>query len=194
MGKDNEIACDKHGKSTLSYVCCHLFDSGLEKGTGFFESFRELGDEHQAWCKQCDDLLVKEGDWTDALTAQADIKLVCLQCYKERLSFQLTHSPELVDINYEAENSTTDEMYEIADQFIDLANKQENKYISEVCEAFTYACSRFTSYEAVNVAEDIEKNKKEIIEFYTERFKAMLVDNLNDYMANNQTEEGQGDE
>lgn len=194
MSKEDEIACDKHGKSTLSYVCCHLFDSGLEKGTGFYESFRESGDEHQAWCKQCDDLLVKEGDWTDALTAQADIKLVCLQCYKERLTFQLTHSPELVDINYQPENSTTDEMYDIADQFIDLANNQENKCISEVCEAFTYACSRFTSYEAVNVAEDIEKNKKEVIEFYTERFKAMLVDNLNDYMANDENKKEQGDE
>lgn len=188
MTKDNEINCDKHGKSNLAYICCHLFASGFEKGTGFYESLRELGDEHQAWCKQCDDLLVKEGDWTEALTELADIKLVCLQCYKERMSYQLAHSPEVVDINYQPDSSTTDEMYDIADQFIDLANNQEEKFISDVCEAFTYACSRFTSYEAVHVAQDIEKNKKHIIEYYTERFKAMLVDNLNDYMASGENE------
>ena len=188
MSKENEINCDKHGNSNLAYICCHLFESGLEKGIGFFESFREEGDENQAWCKQCDDKLEKEGDWTEALTEQADIKLVCLQCYQERLSFQVMHSPEIVDINYEAEHASTDEMYDIADQFIALANNQENQYISKVCEAFTYACSRFTSYEAVHVAEDIEKNKKDIIEFYTERFKAMFIDNLNDYMATNEND------
>ncbi len=69
----------------------------------------------------------------------------------------------------------------MADRFIDLANA-EKKDIQHASEAFSYAAARYAAFEAVNCAKDAAKDKKVIIEFFTDRFKEMFVENLNDYI------------
>ena len=164
MSKDNEISCDKHGKSNLAYICCHLSESGLEKGIGFAEStIREEGSLY-AWCESCDKNLEKAGEWSELLTKKSNFKRVCDDCYEEVFDYQFEVAPDKVFIDYKPENPNVSEMYDVAAKFIDLANSQKIENMAHVSEALTFACSRFSTFEAVNYAFNGDKDKKESIE------------------------------
>jgi hypothetical protein len=75
-----------------------------------------------------------------------------------------------------------------ADQFIHLANEQSSDETHEKVNAsLLYAAARYSSFIVASMSdgvEDMKKDKDEAIQYFTEQFKAMLVDNLNDHIAN----------
>ncbi|MDN5284262.1 MAG: hypothetical protein JWR38_536 [Mucilaginibacter sp.] len=83
--KDKYANCDKHISDRVAFVCHHLIKN---TGIGFHEAFDsdpavERDDEYQAWCNECEEIRLKEDEWTDEAMVFANIKVVCNQCYFE---------------------------------------------------------------------------------------------------------------
>jgi hypothetical protein len=73
-----EFRCSGHGASFRTYVCTHLFH-GTDQG---FHAADDPGNPRpDAWCDRCDAVLLREGDWTEAAEAFADVTLACGTCY-----------------------------------------------------------------------------------------------------------------
>ena len=55
----------------------------LGSGLGFFCAADEIrdGEFPDAWCAKCDEILEHEGEWNARSEAQAQIKVVCSDCY-----------------------------------------------------------------------------------------------------------------
>jgi hypothetical protein len=78
-----KIKCEIHGTQDESFVCRHIVES-LRTGVpvGFHWSKNSTSQHPDAWCTACNEARVKAGgDWTDALYAILDIKLLCGACY-----------------------------------------------------------------------------------------------------------------
>src|ERR1700728_167149 len=76
------ISCGRHGEAReQAFVCKHLLHG---TGRGFFFD-RANDDPHpDGWCNACERLRVDNGgEWTEALTKQINIQLVCDRCYQE---------------------------------------------------------------------------------------------------------------
>ena len=71
---------EKHGPATATYVCQHLV-SGL--ALGFFHADDPDNPYPEAWCGQCEEVLVREGgEWNDTSEAFAKVTLLCHFCYE----------------------------------------------------------------------------------------------------------------
>ncbi len=74
---------------------------------------------------------------------------------------------------------------QFADTFIDVANDHIEKTDSSfVSSAMLYGTSRFCSFvvaSGCDSEEHLEANREEAIRFYTEEFKRMLSENLDEY-------------
>jgi hypothetical protein len=84
-------------------------------------------------------------------------------------------------------NSETDEMfYARADAHIDLANEQlADASRGKVSASFMYAVARFNSWLTAckaDSAEDLQAGKEESIEYFVSQYRAMLSENLDDYV------------
>lgn len=77
---DNTIECEVHGMRTCATVCCHLLRA-TDLVLGFVED--NDPDDPLAWCNACEQLSLREGGWTEALKAFADLKVVCDVCYAQ---------------------------------------------------------------------------------------------------------------
>ena len=72
------MRCRGHGPSFPTYVCTHLAQ-GTDQG---FHVADDPGNPRpDAWCDRCDAVRLREGGWTDASEAVADITLACGGCY-----------------------------------------------------------------------------------------------------------------
>jgi Protein of unknown function (DUF3144) len=80
------------------------------------------------------------------------------------------------------------EFFNRADKFIFLANEQCNSAISgKVSSSLLYAAARFSAYDMATksaTVTEMQKDKDEAIEFFCGRFREMLIENLDDYLAN----------
>lgn len=81
----------------------------------------------------------------------------------------------------------TDEMfYRRADAHIDLANEQvADVSRGKVSASFMYAVARFNSWVTAckaDSAEDLRAGKEESVEYFVSQYRAMLNENLNDYI------------
>ncbi len=81
------------------------------------------------------------------------------------------------------------QFFQRADAFIHLANSQlsPETHSGKVGSSLMYASARFSaSLSAIGFAngEEFTKEKEQIIDFYTNQFKLMLSDNLDDYAQN----------
>jgi hypothetical protein len=76
------ISCGRHGEAREpAFVCEHLLHG---TGRGFFFDRADDDPHPDAWCKACERLRIDNGgDWTEALTKQVNIQLVCDSCYQE---------------------------------------------------------------------------------------------------------------
>ncbi len=76
---------------------------------------------------------------------------------------------------------------QFADAFIDVANDHIEKSDSSfVSSAMLYGTSRFCSFvvaSGCDNAEHLEASREEAINFYTEEFKRMLSENLDEYKS-----------
>jgi len=82
------------------------------------------------------------------------------------------------------ENNEMD-MLVMADQFINLANGlvQESKQDpGRVGAAMQYAVARFNAHEASIKSEDLVASRDEAIEWFSNQFKEMLTDNIDQYI------------
>ena len=72
------VHCDVHGEGRPAFVCRHL-----AKGTGLGFFHAGNGRYPDAWCSQCDVLMMQTGHWTEEAEKFVDITLVCHRCYRE---------------------------------------------------------------------------------------------------------------
>jgi len=82
----NKVECCDHGLRNRAFVCQHLITSEFP---GFWESFdsdstkKYVDGELNAWCDECDKILLEQGEWNDMSEAFAKIKLICDACFFE---------------------------------------------------------------------------------------------------------------
>ena len=77
------VTCPVHGDQRRTFVCKHIVQT-LEdrRARGFFFADDEDGDGECAWCAECEDRRVAAGgDWSDELTDEMDIALLCGSCF-----------------------------------------------------------------------------------------------------------------
>ncbi|NKF49628.1 DUF3144 domain-containing protein [Shewanella sp. WXL01] len=76
-------------------------------------------------------------------------------------------------------------IYQIADQFIALANQlsQQENDIGKVGTGMRYAASRFNAFEAAIKSSDLKAEKDNALEWFAKEYKDMLEENLNDHIA-----------
>lgn len=92
-------------------------------------------------------------------------------------------------ISPEEFNAQMQAFYERADAFINLANSQlsPQSHAGQVGSSLLYAAARYSASVAsigFVKASDFEKEKEDIIKFYTAQYEQMLSDNLDDYIKN----------
>ncbi len=78
--------------------------------------------------------------------------------------------------------------YERADAVIQLANEQNNGVGSgKVSASLMYATARFNAWLSAcgfNDAEEMQNARQETLEYFTRQYRAMLEENLDDYIRN----------
>lgn len=70
-------------------------------------------------------------------------------------------------------------IFDIADQFIHLANELSQKHsLEEVSTAMRYAASRYNAFEVSQRAPDILLAREDAIQWFTEQYNQMFIDNI----------------
>jgi hypothetical protein len=70
------IHCVRHGPALAAFGCQHLVHGS---GLGFWHS--DNGPYPDAWCGDCDALMMQTGHWTEGAEQAAGITIVCHRCY-----------------------------------------------------------------------------------------------------------------
>ncbi len=100
------------------------------------------------------------------------------------MSNETNKTDELTKISPEMSN-----FFQRVDSIIEVANSQltQETHVGKVGASLMYASARFsTSVSTIGFdnANEFAEEKSQIIEFYTNQFKQMLSDNLDDYIEN----------
>ncbi len=74
------VDCGTHGQRIAAVVCCHMLES--DEPVGFVENSDDPNDL-QAWCDECEEMFLAEGDKTPAFEEFNDRAIVCVICYDE---------------------------------------------------------------------------------------------------------------
>lgn len=80
------------------------------------------------------------------------------------------------------------EMFEMADKFINIANELvqgQSQEIGRVGAAIRYAAARFNAHDANSKSKNLEEDKEKAIEWYTDQYKKMLAENINEHIKLN---------
>ncbi|BDM65524.1 hypothetical protein NFHSH190041_29760 [Shewanella sp. NFH-SH190041] len=85
-----------------------------------------------------------------------------------------------------SEQANETSLYQLADQFIALANQlvQQEQDVGKVGTALRFAAARFNAFEAAIKSADLAAEKENALEWFTSEFREMLNDNLEDHIAN----------
>ncbi|ABN61904.1 DUF3144 domain-containing protein [Shewanella baltica] len=85
-----------------------------------------------------------------------------------------------------SDNEIPPEFWERADQVIAIANEQtKDSTIGKVSSSLLYAAARFNAFNVASSADSIDemiKDKEEAIRYFTEQYKKMLTENLDEYI------------
>lgn len=97
--------------------------------------------------------------------------------------------PQPSNLSPEEFNAQMNAFFERADAFINLANSQlsPQSHAGQVGSSLLYAAARYSASVAsigFVKASDFEKEKDDIVKFYTAQYEQMLADNLDDYIKN----------
>lgn len=77
------------------------------------------------------------------------------------------------------EKTNETSIYTMADKFIALANELvDTEDVGRIGTAMRYATARFNAHEASLKTEDLEKEKGDALEWFSEQFRTMLIENL----------------
>lgn len=85
----------------------------------------------------------------------------------------------------EQNNENEMDMLVMADQFINVANAlvaDSKQDIGRVGGAMCYAVARFNAHEASSKTTDLVATRDEAIEWFSNQFKEMLTDNIDQYI------------
>ncbi|MCE9679370.1 DUF3144 domain-containing protein [Shewanella sp. AS1] len=84
----------------------------------------------------------------------------------------------------EQQKETT--IFELADQFIALANElaAQEQDVGKVGTALRFAAARFNAFEASLKTADLATEKQAALEWFTNEYQDMLNDNLDDHIDN----------
>jgi hypothetical protein len=81
-----------------------------------------------------------------------------------------------------------DRFYERADAHIHIANEHvEDIGRGKVSASFMYAVARFNAWVTacgLNSADELRAAQDETVEYFVAQYRAMLIENLNDYSTN----------
>ena len=80
---DSFMECPIHGKGKPAFICQHLQHGS---GLGFFTpgvAPTEDDPWEQGWCKACEEMALKTGDWNDESEAFAAFRWVCVGCFEQ---------------------------------------------------------------------------------------------------------------
>ncbi len=87
-----------------------------------------------------------------------------------------------------AKEKLDDGFWDRADSFIDLANSYcENVGTGKVSASLLYAAARFNASVVASSAasaDELKGDKEEAIAYFSEQYKKMLEENLDDYIEN----------
>ena len=84
LTKNSKVDCVEHGLLRPTFVCRHLLD---RTGVGFNTPDDPPDSEwpfKQAWCDECDKMLMRVGEWNDESEGFAGITMICENCYEKR--------------------------------------------------------------------------------------------------------------
>ena len=86
-------------------------------------------------------------------------------------------------------NQQTDQEFRArADAFIHLANEQREKAENDSVNAsLIYAATRFSAFivaSAADSAEEMKADRAAAVSYFTEKFREMLRENIDDYLGN----------
>jgi hypothetical protein len=85
----------------------------------------------------------------------------------------------------EQSNENEMDMLVMADQFINTANAlvaDSKQDIGRVSGAMCYAAARFNAHEVASKTTDLVASRDEAIEWFTNQFKEMLADNIDQHI------------
>jgi hypothetical protein len=82
-----------------------------------------------------------------------------------------------------------DAFWQRADEIINLANQQCESVESsdDVSASLLYATARFNAFLIASTAQsagDIQSGKEDAVAYFTEQYRQLLTDNLDDYIEN----------
>ncbi len=80
------------------------------------------------------------------------------------------------------------EIFEMADKFINIANElvqAQGQEVGRVGTAIRYAAARFNAHDANSKSSNLEDDKENAIEWYTDQYKKMLVENIDAHIKLN---------
>jgi len=73
-------------------------------------------------------------------------------------------------------------LYQLADQFINLANElAQSEGSPAVGTALRYAAARYNTFEATLGGYDLRADKEKLMDMFCEDFRKMLGENIEDY-------------
>lgn len=75
-----EVECDRHGLSHATFVCQHIAQGS---GLGFFFYLNPEDPRPDAWCAECNAVMLADGGWNEENEKSAEITLLCAGCYDE---------------------------------------------------------------------------------------------------------------
>ncbi|NOX76814.1 MAG: DUF3144 domain-containing protein [Gammaproteobacteria bacterium] len=76
----------------------------------------------------------------------------------------------------------TPTLYQLADQFINLANElAQNDGSPAIGTALRYAAARYNTFEATLGSHDLSTDKEKLMDMFCEDFRKMLAENIDDY-------------
>ncbi len=90
----------------------------------------------------------------------------------------------------EVQNPLDQQFYARADAFINLANDaitREEASAGQIANSLMFAASRFNAWVAsasYKESSALEKDREEILEFFTKQYNLMLAENLDSYIEN----------
>ena len=81
-----------------------------------------------------------------------------------------------------------DKFWDRADEIIHLANKQcDSNHSGKVSSSTLYAAARFNSFIVASTStsqSDLIETKEEAIKYFTDQYKKMFTENIDDYIKN----------
>lgn len=83
LNKDSIMECHRHGDRKPAFICKHL-RYGVD--LGFNQPDEPADEEHpfqEAWCNDCEKVLMEEGEWNDRSESFAEIIAICEGCFEE---------------------------------------------------------------------------------------------------------------